>query len=155
MGHNFRLKWPSLQLTFRDWESTPTVCSLRTTLCTYILQLFLLIFLIYLIFFDPQGNYTVNSNTYFTSKPNQKGNMILRTTRKQSFIKEVEFYVLHFLHNLCNDKVLKKMTLFNIELAEKHQSTFVWEIHSSLTCLFWEKIARRMAKCQFISMREI
>ena len=37
----------------------------------------------------------------------------------KSFFSEVEHYVLHYLHNLCPDKELKKVTLFNIELSRK------------------------------------
>ena len=37
----------------------------------------------------------------------------------QSFIKEVEHQGLHYLHNIYPDKNMKKLTLFNIELAKK------------------------------------
>ena len=37
----------------------------------------------------------------------------------ECFLKEIERHVLHYLHNLCEDKSLRKMTLFNIELARK------------------------------------
>ena len=37
----------------------------------------------------------------------------------QSLLREIEFHVLHFSHNICTDKVLPKMILFNIELARK------------------------------------
>ena len=54
-----------------------------------------------------------------SSKPNHNCYEIIRSSWMCSFIKEVEHHVLHFLHNKCKDKVLKKMTLFNIKLAKK------------------------------------
>ena len=37
----------------------------------------------------------------------------------QSLLRDIEYHALHFLHYISTDKVLKKMTLFNIELARK------------------------------------
>ena len=37
----------------------------------------------------------------------------------KTFFAEIEHHVLHYLHNLCPDKALKKVTLLNIELARK------------------------------------
>ena len=36
-----------------------------------------------------------------------------------SFLHEVEHHVLHYLHNYCPDKNLRKVTLLNVELARK------------------------------------
>ena len=36
-----------------------------------------------------------------------------------SFLHEVEDHVLHYLHNYCPDKNLRKVTLLNVELARK------------------------------------
>ena len=36
----------------------------------------------------------------------------------QAFIKEVEHEVLHYLHNICPDPKMKKLTLFNIQLSK-------------------------------------
>ena len=55
---------------------------------------------------------------YYTSKPGNRGYNIIRTSWMQSFIKEVEYHVLHYLHNLCPDKEMKKITLLNIQLSK-------------------------------------
>ena len=69
--------------------------------------------------FFADGKPQILPRPYLSSKPNHKGYEILRSSWMCSFIKEVEHHVLHFLHNICEDKVLKKMTLFNIELSKK------------------------------------
>ena len=56
---------------------------------------------------------------YHTSKPGNKGYSVLRTPWMQSFFKEVESHVLHYLHNICSDPCLRKLTLLDIELAKK------------------------------------
>ena len=55
---------------------------------------------------------------YPTPKPNGRGRKIIKIVWMQSFIHEVEHYVLHYLHSLCPDKKMKKRTSFNIELAK-------------------------------------
>ena len=56
---------------------------------------------------------------YQQSKHNNMGYNIIRCSWMQSFIKEVEHEVFHYLHNICPDKNMKKLTLFNIQLAKK------------------------------------
>ena len=38
----------------------------------------------------------------------------------QSFIKEVEYHVLHYLHNLCPTNEMKKITLLQVQLTKKN-----------------------------------
>ena len=88
-------------------RSTPMYCYGSTITCTR-----------YPKFFD-DGRPQILPRPYFTSKPNQKGSKLLNSSWMRSFFLEVEHHVLHYLHNLCPDKRLKKMTLFNVELARK------------------------------------
>ena len=37
----------------------------------------------------------------------------------QTFFREVETHVLHYLHNFVEDRHVKKLTLFNIELSKR------------------------------------
>ena len=69
--------------------------------------------------FFAEGKPQILPRPYFSSKPTQKGYKIIRSTWMQSLLKEIEHHVLHFLHNICTDKDLKKLTLLNIELARK------------------------------------
>ena len=69
--------------------------------------------------FFAEGKPQILPRPQLSSKPNHKGYKIVRSSWMCSFIKEVEHHVLHFLHNICKDKVFKKMTLFNIELTRK------------------------------------
>ena len=66
-----------------------------------------------------EGKPQILPRPYHTSKPGSKGYEIIRSPWMQSFLKEVEYHVLHYLHNICEDKALRKMALFNIELARK------------------------------------
>ena len=58
--------------------------------------------------FFSEGKPQILPRPYFSSKPTQKGYEIIRSTWMQSLLKEIEYHVLHFLHNICTDKVLKK-----------------------------------------------
>ena len=69
--------------------------------------------------FFSEGKPQILPRPYRTSKPGSKGYDIIRGTWMQSFLKEVEYHVLHYLHNMCKDKALRQITLFNIELAQK------------------------------------
>ena len=88
-------------------RSTPMYCYGSTITCTRYPKFF------------SEGRPQILPRPYFTSKPGQKGSELLNTSWMQSFFSEVERHVLHYLHNLCPDKSLKKVTLFNIELARK------------------------------------
>ena len=72
----------------------------------------------YLKFFC-EGKTQILPRLYHQCKPNNVGYKIIRSSWMQSFIKEVEHQVLHYLHNICPDKNMKKLTLFNIQLAKK------------------------------------
>ena len=88
-------------------RSTPMYCYGSTITCTRYPKFF------------ADGRPQILPRPYFTSKPNQKGFNLLKTSWMGSFLHEVEHHVLHYLHNLCPDKHLKKVTLLNIELSRK------------------------------------
>ena len=88
-------------------RSTPMYCYGSTITCTRYPKFF------------ADGRPQILPRPYFTSKPNQKGSTLLNTSWMQSFFLEIEHHVLHYLHNLFPDKQLKKMTLFNVQLARK------------------------------------
>lgn len=69
--------------------------------------------------FSVDGVPQILPRPYAPSKPNQKGYIIIRTSWMQSLIKDIEYQVLHYLHNLCDDVKLRKVTLYEIELAKK------------------------------------
>ena len=50
-----------------------------------------------------------------------------------SFLHEVEDHVLHYLHNYCPDKNLRKVTLLNVELARKIIPQYLWLDNSFFT----------------------
>ena len=58
-------------------------------------------------------------HTYLRSKIGSKGYDNIQTTWMQLFLKEIKYHVCHHLHNLCPDKAIQMITLFNIELAQK------------------------------------
>ena len=88
-------------------RSTPMYCFGSTIMCTRFPKFFC------------EGKPQILPRPYHTSKPGSKGYEIIRSPWMQSFLKEVEYHILHYLHNMCEDKALRKMTLFNIELARK------------------------------------
>ena len=88
-------------------RSTPMYCFGSTITCTRFPKFF------------AEGKPQIQPRPYFTSKPNQKGYEIIRKPWMQSFLKEAELQVLHYLHNLCSDTKLKKITLLNLELSKK------------------------------------
>ena len=88
-------------------RSTPMLCFGSTIMCTRFSKFF------------SKGKPQILPQPYCTSKPGSKGYDIIRSTWMQSFLEEVEYHVLHYLHNMCKDKGLRKMTLLNIELAKK------------------------------------
>ena len=57
--------------------------------------------------------------SYQTSKPNNKGYSLIREEWMQSFLKTIEGYVLHYLQNLCEDQIQKKLALFHIQLSKR------------------------------------
>ena len=67
--------------------------------------------------FSLNGKPQILPRPYFSSKPGQAGYDIIRTEWMQSFLSDVEFQVLHYLHNICEDKELSKKTLFYIALS--------------------------------------
>jgi len=69
--------------------------------------------------FFSDGKPQILPRPYQTSKPGSKGYKMIRSSWMQTFLKQVETHVMHYLHNLCPDKNLRKMTLFNIGLAKK------------------------------------
>ena len=56
---------------------------------------------------------------YFSSKPGQIGYELIQKDWVQSLLRDIELQVLHYLHNICPDKKMKKKTLFYISLAKK------------------------------------
>ena len=88
-------------------RSTPLFCFGSTITCTQYPKFF------------SEGRPQILPRPYFSSKPGQKGYDLIRTPWMQSFFKEVEMHVVHYLHNFCEDIELKKMTLFNVELSRK------------------------------------
>ena len=95
-------------------RSTPMYCYGSTITCTRYPKFF------------SEGKSQILPRPYFTSKPGNRGYDIIRTEWMQSFIHEVEHHVLHYLHNLCADKKMKKLTLFNIELAKNIIPDCLW-----------------------------
>ena len=59
--------------------------------------------------FYAEGKLQILPRPYYSSKPNQKGYEIIRQSWMQFFIKEIEHHVIHYLHNFCGDKALKKL----------------------------------------------
>ena len=88
-------------------RSTPMYCFGSTITCTRFPKFF------------HDGHSQILPRPYFTSKPNNRGYNIIRTLWMESFIKEVEYHVLHYLHNVCPDNKMKKLTLFRLELSKK------------------------------------
>ena len=88
-------------------RSTPMYCFGSTITCTQFPKFFV------------DGRPQILPRPYYSSKPGNRGYDIVRTTWMQSFVKEVEHHVLHYLHNICPDKQMKKLTLLNIELSKK------------------------------------
>ena len=58
--------------------------------------------------FFAEGKPQILPRPYFSSKPGQWGYELVRTTWMHSLFKEVESHVLHYLHNICEDRILKK-----------------------------------------------
>jgi len=88
-------------------RTTPMYCFGSTITCTRYPKFFC------------EGKTQILPRPYHQCKPNNVGYKIIRSSWMQSFIKEVEHQVLHYLHNICSDKNMKKLTLFNIQLAKK------------------------------------
>ena len=57
---------------------------------------------------------------YYTSKPGNQGYNLVRASFMQSFIKEVEHHVLHYLHNLCADKEMKKTNFVESRIIKEN-----------------------------------
>ena len=88
-------------------RSTPMYCFGSTITCTRYPKFFC------------DGKTQILPRPYQRSKPNNTGYSIIRSSWMQSFIKDVEIHVLHYLHNICPDKEMKKLTLLNIQLSKK------------------------------------
>ena len=88
-------------------RTTPMYCFGSTITCTRYPKFF------------SDGKTQILPRPYQQCKPNNSGYRIIRSSWMQSFIKEVEYEVLHYLHNICPDHNMKKLTLFNIQLAKK------------------------------------
>ena len=88
-------------------RSTPMYCYGSTITCTRFPKFFC------------DGKAQILPRPYYSSKPDHSGYNIIRTSWFQSLVGEIESHVLHYLHNFVEDKELKKITLFNIELAKK------------------------------------
>ena len=68
--------------------------------------------------FSLNGKPQILPRPYFSSKPSQAGYNIIRTEWMQSFLSNVEFQVLHYLHNICEDKKLSKKLYFTLLYQE-------------------------------------
>ena len=69
--------------------------------------------------FSIDGKQKILPRPYFKSKPSQKGYKIIRSDFMQAFLKHVEQHVIYYLHAVCQDKKLSKITLFQLELSRK------------------------------------
>ena len=69
--------------------------------------------------FFSEGQTHILPRPYQTSKPNNKGHSLIREEWMQSFLKAIECHVLHYLHNLCDDQIQKKLALLHIELSKR------------------------------------
>jgi len=69
--------------------------------------------------FSIDGVQKILPRPYFTSKPTQKGYKLIRSNWMQDFFEEVENHVLHYLHKICDDQKLAKVTLFQLALTRK------------------------------------
>ena len=88
-------------------RSTPMYCYGSTITCTRFPKFFY------------NGKPHILPRPYYSSKPDQSGYRIIRSSWFQSFLHDIEDHVIHFLHNIVKDKELKKITLLNIELSKK------------------------------------
>ena len=87
-------------------RTTPMYCFGSTITCTRYPK------------FCCDGKTQILPRPYQQCKPNNVGYEIIRSSWMQSFIKEVELQVLHYLQNICPDSSMKKLILFNIQLAK-------------------------------------
>ena len=69
--------------------------------------------------FSINGKQKILPRPYFKSKPSQKGYKVIRTDFIQEFLKQVEVHIKHYLQNICEDKKLANVTLYQVELATK------------------------------------
>ena len=74
-------------------RSTPMYCYGSTITCTRFPK-----------FFD-NGKPNILPRPYYSSKPDQSGYRIIRSSWFQSFLHDIENHVIHFLHNIVKDKV--------------------------------------------------
>ena len=88
-------------------RKTPMYCFGSTITCTQFPKFF------------EDGRPQILPRPYYTSKPGNLGYTLIRTSWMQSFIKEVEHHVLHYLHNLCPSNETKKITLLQLQLSKK------------------------------------
>ena len=88
-------------------RSTPMYCYGSTITCTRFPKFF------------SDGKPHILPRPYYSSKPDQSGYKIIRSSWFQSFLRDVEGHVLHYLHNFVENKELKKITLLNVQLAKK------------------------------------
>ena len=76
--------------------------------------------------FFVKGKSHILPRPYFKSKPNQKGYKIIRTDWMQSLLKDIEYQVIYYLQNICQDHQMKRLTLFNIALIRKIITECLW-----------------------------
>ena len=69
--------------------------------------------------FFAEGKPQILPRPYFSSKPGQWGYELVRTTWMHSLFKEVESHVLHYLHNICEDRILKKWLCSRLNCQKK------------------------------------
>ena len=86
---------------------TPLYCFGSTITCTRYPKFF------------SEGKTQILPRPYQTSKPNNKGYNIIRELWMQSFLKKIEYHVLHYLHNLCEDRIQSKLALLHIKLSKR------------------------------------
>ena len=88
-------------------RKTPMYCFGSTITCTQFPKFF------------QDGRPQILPRPYYTSKPGNHGYNLIRTDWMQSFIKEVERHVLHYLHNICPNKEMKKLLCSTLNYPKK------------------------------------
>ena len=94
--------------------------------------------------FFAEGKPQILPRPYFSSKPGQKGYEILRTSWMQSLVKEVGSHVLHYLHNKCEDNILKKWPCSKSSYQKNHTWVFAsgWHFFHAHVCVQYRKQGR-------------
>ena len=104
-------------------RKTPMYCFGSTITCTQFPKFF------------EDGRPQILPRPYYTSKPGSRGYSIIWTGWMQSFIQEVEYHVLHYLHNLCPTNEMKKLPCYKFNYQKRLSlNVYGLEIPSSSTC---------------------